>query len=277
MKPDLIVCQTKACDYPLWRKWLKDYRDYFGKIIIYFNENNRFPYLDHFIHDALVDLGNIKFLDQVPIDWGTQDFRDVATNEMLKHSNNNWVASIEGDFFAKDWLKLLQAMEEEMKTSDLIGYRGYLGQEPHQEYLDEDYVHPCFWYMKRETLEQTSKNFGAKAGEGYDQFGLITREARQKGAKIKFLDEMGFLADIKPDADCIHQGNVNNSYLAGFIVPGYEIIRSDWFYIYNYYSLRCPVLQSDVFMKIMLDMEERLREIHPDIDPITDPRKDFYQ
>ena len=206
--PDLLLTQIKHTDYPIWRMTLKKYRGFFGKIIVYFNENNRFPYLDHFIHDAMADLGNIVFLDQAEMDWGKQDWRDISTNEMLKYSDSEWVCSVEQDWFAKDWDKLFDAVEKASETHGLIGWENQAGQ----------YIHPSFFFIKREMLEKTRKDFSAK--EGVDHFGLITRDVKAMGGKIISTQELGFRDVSTPnETDCFHLGSVNFNYLNGLDDP----------------------------------------------------------
>ena len=262
MKPDLLITQIKHADYPVWRMNLARDRHRFNKVIVYFSEHNRFPYFDHFIQSSLSNL-DITFLDPVLTDWGTEDWRNKSTNEMLKYSTSDWVCSIEQDWFVKDWNKLLDAMEESMKTSDLIGFLHPAG-----------YIHPAFWYMKREALERTKKDFGAH--DGQDHFGWITKDARDLGLTVTSLQDLGFNCEIDVNADCFHLGGVNQNYLEGHR-PEYVFHRPDIFYPYNYFCREAQSEQSPLFTELSLKIEERLKSEHPEYqDPKESSWKGFF-
>ena len=179
MKPDLIITQIKHCDYPIFRGFLMSHRDWFEKVIVYFSEHNRFPYFDHFIQDSLKNL-DITWADPVFINWGVEDWRNVSTNELLKYSEAEWVCSIEQDWFARDWNKLWEAVQEASKTADYMGWW--------QE--NNKYIHPSFWFAKRELLDKTRKDFSAKPP--HDHFGLIYEDVKKLGGRVKTLQEMEY-------------------------------------------------------------------------------------
>ena len=265
MKPDLLVTQIKHCDYPIFRYTIAKYRDFFGKIIIYFNENNRQPYLDHFMHMEMAAWGDIVFLDQVPIDWGTQDWRNLSTNAMLEYSSSEWVCSVEQDWFARDWDRLLQAVQDGMKTHDLIGWENEAAQ----------YIHPSFWFIKRDVLEATRKDFSA--AEGIDHFGLVTRDVRGMGRKILRTQDMGFRDLSDPaNTDCFHLGGVNQNFLNG-TEQGTVFHRGELFKVYSYWNIQAPVGQSMRFVDQSQHVYEQLERLYPDIDPETSEWKDFFK
>ena len=272
MNPDLLICWHESCDYPICRYTLKTYRNFYGKIIIYFSKHFREPVYTEFLKASLKDLGNIVFLDPVEYHYGVEDWRNVATHEMLKQSNSEWVCSVEQDFFVKDWNKLLSAVTSASKEYDLIGYSGKQGQQTYQQYLTNDYVHPAFWFMKREALEKTHKNFSAAPLEGADHFGLITRSAIDNRIPIKYINELGFVDFV----DDFHMGGTNQNYLE-FERPEYVIYRPEMFLVYNYWSMKCPVVQSPIFMDKMIKMDQRLRTEHPEIDPESDKWSEFFK
>jgi len=267
MKPDLLLTQIKHADYPVFRLFLKRHSNFFNKIIVYFSEHNRFPYFDHFIQTAIkedvyeiFDYPEIVFLDPVLTDWGREDWRNKSTNEMLKYSTSDWVCSVEQDFFAKDWDKLLSSVGEAMKTYDLVGWW--------QE--NNKYIHPSFWFIKRELLEKTNKDFSAR--DGHDHFGWITKDVERLGGKIKSTQDMGF----KDFENCFHLGGVNQNYLEG-LKPEFVFHRPDWFYIYNYWCRKADVMQSPLFTEISLKVEDRLKKMFPQINPETDNRAIYFK
>lgn len=257
MKPDLLITWIKHCDYPIFRARLEEHRDFFGKVIIYWSEHNRFPYFDHFIQESLHHL-NVVNLDPVYTDWGTEDWRNKSTNHMLDFSDSEWVCSVEQDFFVDNWKELLNRVEKESETYDLIGYKGHQGQEGRQSgYLQGDYVHPAFWFMRRTALERTSKNFSADTTRGCDHFGLISREAQKSGITTSYIQDWGFGEFIR----AFHLGGVNQNYL-NFENPDYTFHRPDIFFAYNYWCRLANVPQSEKFTEISLRVERTLLSLN---------------
>jgi len=273
MKSDLLVCWIKHCDYPIFRKFLKKHREFFGKIIIYWSEHFRHMYYDKFIQEDLATLGNIQFLENIEYKYGVEDWRNIATNYMLKHSTSEWICSVEQDFFTKDWNKLFKAIEEASKTYDLLGYKGYskqAGQEHQDPYLTGNYVHPAFFFMKRATLEKTSRDFTADTSKGCDHFGLITQDSLRLEIPIWYTQDNGF-----PEKDTFHQGGINFNYLE-FGKENSEIHRPELFYLYNYWSMKADVKQNSQFYTLMMEVDAVLKERFPEINPETDERRVFY-
>lgn len=270
-KPDLLICWIKHCDYPISRKFLRKYRDFFGKIVIYWSEHFRHMYYDKFIQEDLSGLENIVFLQNIDYKYGVEDWRNIATNYMLKQSSSEWLCSVEQDFFTEDWDKLLKAVNEASKTHEIIGFKGHDYQQSYQGYLKGSYVHPAFFFIKRSLLEKTSKDFGAKPDEGYDHFGKITRDLMEMKVPIWYTQDHGF-----PETTTFHQGGINFNYLEG-LKPGFSFHRPELFYIYNYWSKKVDVPQSPEFVELMGKIGEILKLQIPDINPETDSRSIFYK
>lgn len=267
MKPDLLVCWIKHCDYPIFRRFLRRHRGKFGKVIIYWSEHFRHMYFNGFIEKDLADL-DITFLQNIDYKYGYEDWRNVATNHMLKQSNSEWVCSIEQDFFARDWEKLFAMVFKAMETNDLVGMGAMAGSPP------TFYIHPSFWFMKRSVLEQTRKDFSAAPGE--DHFGLVTRDAENLKAKIFCIGRDGGLkCDINTGADAFHQGGINQNYLQADI--NYVYHRPDLFYIYNYWSLQADVLQSPEFKELMVKVDNIFKTKLPGFKPDKSGLAVFYK
>jgi hypothetical protein len=265
-KPDLLVCWIKHCDYPLFRRFLRRHRSRFAKVIIYWSEHFRNMYYNRFIEKDLADL-NITFLQNIPYKYGYEDWRNIATNLMLKSSDSEWVCSIEQDFFTRDWDKLFALVDKARETNDLVGWGAKAG-------IKNFYIHPSFWFMKRSVLEQTRMDFSATQGE--DHFGLITRDAENLKAKIYCIERDGGLrCDVSSDADCFHQGGINQNYLQAD--ENYAYHRTELFYIYNWWSLRAGVQQNQEFNDLMVKVEGILKRRFPDIDPQDPEWSVFYQ
>lgn len=261
MKPDLLICWIKHCDYPIFRSFLRRHRDSFGKIIIYWSEHFREYYFDKFIQKDLESLGNVEFVMNVDYKYGVEDWRNVATNIMLKRTNSEWVCSVEQDWFAKDWDKLLTKVSDAMKMdSDLIGWW--------QE--NNKYIHPSFWFIRRFILDNTRRDFAAH--DGHDHFGWITEDVKTIGGKIVSTQDMGF----KDFEDCFHLGGVNQNYLEG-LKPGYVFHRPELFYIYNWWSMKADVPQDPKFVELMKKIDNKLKLQIPDVNPETDSRAIFFK
>ena len=244
MKPDLLTCWIKHCDYPLFRQKLKEHRHRFGKVIVLFSEHNRFPYFDHFIHESLKDL-DITFLDPAQVDWGNQDWRDIATNHMLKYSDSEWVCSIEQDWFAKDWPYMLDATMKALEDCDLFGWW--------QE--NNKYIHPAYWFARRSMLDKTDKDFSAHGK--HDHFGWITEGVRKAGGRIDSLQDHGFNCNVDIEAYCFHLGGVNQNYLEG-MNEGFVFHRPQIFSVYNQKSTECPVRQDPRHLDLCHKIADKL-------------------
>lgn len=252
-RPDLIICWIKHADYPIFRATLRKHRDFFGKIIIYWSEHFRDIYFDEFIQKDLESLGNIQFLPNIEYKYGEEDWRNVATNYMLKHTDSEWVCSVEQDWFDKDWDKTLTLITEASKDADLMGWWQPNGK----------YIHPGFWFMKRESLEKTNKDFSAHGV--FDHFGWITKDAQDLGMKIITLDDLELDTNVDPNADCFHLGGVNQNYLEG-LKEEFVFHRPDIFMIYNHWCRKSNVPQDSKFVVLSWKIEEVLRLRYPELD-----------
>ena len=232
MKKSLLVTHIGNIDYPIFRQWLEKYYSWFDEIIIYWDLSFRFPILLSFMQQSLSHLPNIKFLDPVERELGVDDWRDKATKEMLNHATGDWIISIEQDWLAKDWDRLLEVSEQTMKECDLFGWYNY---------TNFPYIHPAYFFIKRELLEKTSKDFSPHQEiNGSDHFAMITHDAIQQGGKLLKLQDIGFNAQIinATDTDCFHLGGINQSYLNGLNDPNHQFHRGIIFIVYNSFPNR---------------------------------------
>lgn len=268
-KPDLLICWIKHADYPLFRATLRKHRDFFGRIIIYWSEHFRDIYFDKFIQEDLDDLGDIVFLDNIDYKYGVEDWRNVATNYMLKYADSEWVCSVEQDWFSKDWDQLLTMVTEAMQTNDLVGWGATSG-------AKQFYIHPAFWFIKRELLDQTTKDFSARDGE--DHFGWITRDVEQLGAKIFCIDRDGGLnCSPDPTAHSFHLGGVNQNYLEG-LKPDFVFHRPEAFMVYNFECRWTPTIAHDPrFLALSQDIEAKLMDIVGPINLNDNPWTPFFK
>ena len=252
MKKSLIVCHIANVDYPLFRDWLGQYKWWFDEIIIYWDIAFRFPILSAFMQQSLSYIPNIKFLDPVERQLGVDDWRDKATNEMLKHVTGDWIISLEQDFVSKNWSKFFTNAESMMQVSDMFGFLNM---------TNSPYIHPACFFIKRDLLEKTSKDFSPHPEtNGSDHFAMITQDAKALGAKVLPMDSLNF--EVKPEADAIHIGGINQAYLSGLNDPNHQFHRGEIFMAYNYWSMKADVEQSPLFMDMMQKMDRKLRNIY---------------
>lgn len=164
MNTDLIEVWPKHLDYPLHRQWLKENRHRFKKVIIVFNDMN-VPRLDYrgFVQDSLIKQ-DVVFLDCLPADSET-DWRSKAVNMALTVSDSEWVFFTEQDFTPLEgfW----DVVDQASKITSVIWVE--VGGRPH----------PCCIFIKRDIIEQTSKNFGV-VRDISDHFSVFTKEIRDK-------------------------------------------------------------------------------------------------
>lgn len=158
---DLIECWPEHLDYPLHRKFLKEHRMKFDKVIIVFTKMNADTgdYRE-WVKQEMADDG-ITFLDNDPV-AGDQDWRNVAVNKGLKESTANWVLFLEQDFIPREgfWLEVSRNIQMHY---DAFGVNA------------DGRLHPCCIFAKRSLIEKTSKNFGVVKDKS-DHFGVFQSE-----------------------------------------------------------------------------------------------------
>jgi len=161
IKADLIVAWPVNCDYPLWREMVRAYRHRFNKVIVGFMQTNDNTDYRPFIKAAMAQ-DAVTFVEPRTY-GGSEDWRDVVTNDCLKLCISDWIYFTEQDFFFKD--KFWDIVDNISGTPgvDLFAV------------LEGERLHPCSLLIKRAVLERTRKNFGIKAGY-CDHFGLIAQD-----------------------------------------------------------------------------------------------------
>lgn len=249
MKKSLLISWISGCDYPLFRLWLDKYGNRFDEILIYWDVQFRHPFFWAFIQQSLSHLPNVKFLDPVEYQYGVGDWRNVSTNELVKHATGDWLISIEQDWFTRDWEWMWEKIEIGMNQADLFGWMNMSA---------NPYIHPAFWFIKRELLEKTNKDFAAHPEiNGSDHFGTITYDAQRIGAKIVSLQDLGVNCDFSIDSDAFHLGGVNQNYLNG-LNPEFKFHRPEAFAVLNYENRQAQVVQDPKFITLSQGIEQRM-------------------
>ena len=155
MKPDVIVCWPRSCDYPLWRQFIRDNRERFAKVIVVFTEHDGLDYRE-FVRSAMDD---VTFLDS-PHE-PNKDWRDVAVNAALDVSDAEWVWFTEQDFFITQPDEFWEDVEESERHAVAIGWREPISHR----------WHPSSLFAKRSAIDETDRYFGPEPVDHFYNFG----------------------------------------------------------------------------------------------------------
>ena len=88
MKIDLVTCNPRQVDYPLFRHNLLFMYQYFNQVFIVLTQGNR-PDISEWLTKAK-EYSKVRFLKQPPTD-GKSDWRNLAMNEALIHSKSYYI------------------------------------------------------------------------------------------------------------------------------------------------------------------------------------------
>ena len=222
MKPDLIATYPTNCDYPLWRKFIKDNRSYFNNVIIAFSKGfEGFDYSD-FVRVAMSD-DDVVFSNP-PSYMLMEDWRHESIHRALLFTTSDDFLFMEQDFIVDR--KGLNKAKKLFLKADVVGvYEG-------------ERLHPCFMLIKSETLRNTNLDFSVKHGI-YDHFGRIQKDLISNSAKIEIL----------PSNYYEHlNGLTNNFYLiSSGRLPNYNPER---FKKYIEDSLNTDIVLNDNYIKV---------------------------
>lgn len=166
--PDVIVSWPRNCDYPLWRQFIHENRSRFNEVIIAFTETNYGPDHREFVRKAMFK-DYVHFVEPRPLRPG-EDWRNAAINDALLHSYNaEWIWFTEQDFIVH--YDFWEEIERAYHNNSVLGvYQG-------------DRLHPCSIFIRRKTLNETSKDFGIIPGIG-DHFAKLQNELGALGSPI---------------------------------------------------------------------------------------------
>lgn len=215
IKADLIVVWPVNCDYPLWREMVRAHRHRFNKVIIGFMQTNDGTDYRSFVKSAMAQ-DAVTFVEPRPY-GGTEDWRDVITNDCLKLCISDWIYFTEQDFFFGD--KFWDTVDSITDTPGLE----YIG------VLDSTRLHPCSLLIKRATLEKTRKNFGIKAGF-CDHYGLIQFD----------LENMRAVGYIMPQNTYTHMNGLSHNFKL-ITVGEPPVYKKEQFDEYLRRCLKCQV------------------------------------
>lgn len=229
---DVIVTWPSNCDYPLFRKMIRANRHRFNEVIVAFMDANAGNDYRQFVRDAMF-ADHVLFVDTHA--QAGEDWRNVAVNAALIHSYNSpYVWFTEQDFIPNDYF---WAFIDQISKCDAAGvYQG-------------DRLHPCSLFLRRDILNQTSKNFAANSPL-YDHFGAIARDLVTLAANV---------VTIPDDTYFHYNGLSQNMYLVSQgQAPNYE---PDRFYAYLWLCLKSGVEMPPEFKKTVIEALQRFKPI----------------
>ena len=221
IKSNLFLTWPEHCDYPLFRYYLEQYREFFSRIVIVFTQGLKERNLKPFIKSAIKD---VDFIDS---HYMFPDWRQNAMLSLLDNSNSSHFLNMEQDFMIKpEYLKMVLS---HTRNYDFIGYK------------EGDRIHPAFSLVKRSNLYLTSKDFSAYPDEGLDHFGLFFKEMENL-TKFKDIRELG----IFERKDFYHIAGLTQNYHC--FKEGQPFYKPSEFLTYNSLVQKLPIPQSQEFM-----------------------------
>jgi len=176
IKPDLITCWPRNCDYPLFRQFIRRNRDRFAKVTIVFTETNQGYDYRTFVLNAFE--GEDVSIIQSPGIVNDEDWRNIATNHALQYSQSELIWFTEEDFTPLPgfW----EDLDEALKTYKVAAaYEG-------------NRMHPCCIFINNQTLNsKTTRDFGIQVGK-LDHFGFIQKQLQQNDIDIYRIPENSY-------------------------------------------------------------------------------------
>jgi hypothetical protein len=225
MKPDLIVAWPENNDYPVWREMLRANRHRFNKVFIPFTASNSNMDYKTFVVKAMEDDG-VTFIMPTPIPKNG-DWRHEAVTQAMIVSDTEWVFFTEQDFFFKDnfWDEL-QKMDWDNLEAIVVN--------------DNGRFHPCGWFMKKEALEKTRKQFGI-IPDKLDHFGQIQKD----------IERYGLIYSVINPKTYHHMNGLSHNFRL-ITEGGKPVNEPDVFNLYMKRCLEVSVPQSKSFREIVI-------------------------
>lgn len=168
-KPDIILTHPTHIDHPYWRYQMREFRDFFNRIIVIFAHSNMGNDYTQAIK-SLMNQDQVDFLGPFQPPAGG-DWRDNAVNKGLSLSTASRVLFLEQDFLLS--YSLLEKVIQDDHDSIFMP--------------DGERLHPAFIIAKRDVINRTSRNFAANPPL-YDHFGLFTKELCELGTHATLLN-----------------------------------------------------------------------------------------
>lgn len=202
-KPDIIISWPRNCDYPLWRKMIREQRDRFNEVVVVFTETWQGDDYRQFVKDAMFQ-DHVLFVQSPQIGEG-EDWRDIAIHAALLHSiHSEWIWFTEQDFFPLEGFWEMVESESQMGVK-AIGVK------------DGNRLHPCSLFLKRELLNTLDKNFGI-VPDKLDHFGLIQNQLEVNKTPIGIIPEKYWyhMAGLSHNMRLLEEQGSPNHDISGF-------------------------------------------------------------
>lgn len=233
---DIITIHPRGLDYPVWRRQLRDYREYYNNVIVAFEGAGTF---EDFVRESVDGVFVDTFI-------GEGEWRDVAVNKALDKNNTEWVWFLEQDFFWKD-KHFVETLLESTKTSDAIGF------------WEANRLHPSCLLVKKDFINATPRDFSPQP-DVLDHFGKFSQSLSNIKACIKTLSEL----HLEPKKDWYHMQGLTHNYNLVRSGEVEKIFKRDEFLTYNYLAPRASVIQTEEYIalaeltKLRLGRHERI-------------------
>lgn len=209
MKPDVIVCWPRNCDYPLWRRFIVAQRWRFGRVFVVFTKHDGRD-LSPWVREHLP---YVEFIDGPD----GPDWRDAAVNAALDRSDAEWVWFTEQDFTIGDAAGFWRGVEYFAGFPNVraMGYR------------EDVRWHPACLLVRRSAIDATRRYFGPDPVDHFYSFGEDLGEVFDLGVIFRI-------------AGCEHMAGLSqNHWLISQGDP--NIYRSDRFFRYLWECLMSSI------------------------------------
>lgn len=212
MKPDVIVCWPRNCDYPLWRRFIRDERQRFGRVLVVFTEHDGADYRPF----VRANFPEAECFDSPP--RGDQDWRDVAVNAALDRSDAEWVWFTEQDFLISNLRRIWGRFQARAEHDAAIGW------------WDGVRWHPSCLFVRRTAIERTSRYFGPVPIDHFTRFSEELSPVADLGSEgwehLQGLSQNHWLTDIGEQAGIFHEERFR-AYLRDCLASGVPLAL-DW-------------------------------------------------
>lgn len=228
MSIDAIIIQPAHVDFPLFRSYIKQYRDLFANVIVYISNSNRALNLTSFLKSDLSKHG-VTVIDNAA-NWAGHDWRSTGTNLCLSKSTADRVLFLEQDVIFKDDNFLPAALSVDC---DILGFK--------DDHERQGRLHPAFLVVSRSLINKTSCSFSASPPK-YDHFGLFSEELEAQCEPKYIQDVVG--------SNWEHLAGLTHNY--SLIMDGHSpCYMIDRFAEYNKMLLELDIDHSPEFIKII--------------------------
>lgn len=236
MKMDLVITWPISCDFPIWRRFLRENRNLFENVIIVMSDTHTGHDYSDFLFEATKKDGVMFRRKDSYIQM--EDWRNAAVNAGLTYATSEWVFFTEQDFFIYDPKDFFDRMDKQSADVDIF------------HHLEGERIHPACMVVRKDMINKTKKDFSVDPGKS-DHFGKFVDELSDKKARFKVLpgkngDDYLHLNGLTHNYRLIEDGKIRDIYQPGL------------FQLYNSYARIAPVERDDHFVQLSFKVDMRL-------------------